>query len=140
MGIEKYFHDGPGYCPFIIREGWQVAQLNHVANHGLNDILDVERHNLTDEVFVLVSGKAVLLSASFDAGQPDIEYVAMELGVTYNVPAGVWHNIAMSRDCQVMITEKDRTHVNDCEYRAFTNEQLQEIYRQIARIVDFSFI
>ena len=36
--IESYFHKGEGYNPFLIREGWQVAQLNHVSGHGLDDI------------------------------------------------------------------------------------------------------
>ena len=51
--IETYYHDKEGYNPFLIREGWQVAQLNHVAKHGLADIDQIEVHRATDEVFIL---------------------------------------------------------------------------------------
>ena len=134
--IEKYFNDGLGYDPFLIRDGWQVAQLNYVEAHGLMDIENVERHVSTDEVFILVKGKAVLLAAAFTTGEPDIEYINMKAGVTYNVPAGVWHNIAMSRDCEIIIVEKDHTHINDCEYHPLSMSKLQEIYKTIASMTD----
>ena len=51
--IESYFHKGEGYNPFLIREGWQVAQLNHVSGHGLDDIERIEVHKSTEEVFIL---------------------------------------------------------------------------------------
>lgn len=140
MSIETYFHKGEGYNPFLIREGWQVAQLNHVATHGLNDIVDVERHANTDEVFILFKGKAVLISASFDTAELKFEYLAMKQGVTYNVPAGLWHNIAMSRDCQIMIIEKDNTHNNDVEHKTLSQKQLQEAYRRIAQVADCALI
>ena len=42
--IERYYHEAEGYNPFLIREGWQVAQLNYLPGHGLDDMVDVEVH------------------------------------------------------------------------------------------------
>ena len=47
--IETYFHAGPGYEPFLVRAGWQVAQLNFFPEQGAAHINRVERHAHTDE-------------------------------------------------------------------------------------------
>ena len=54
--IETYNYEGKGYHPFLIREGWQVAQLNYVEKHGLDDIDQIEVHNQSDEAFILFKG------------------------------------------------------------------------------------
>ncbi len=129
--IERYFHTEDGYNPFLIREGWQVAQLNYVAKHGLDDIDDVEMHALTDEVFILMRGRAALITASFEGDEPTFEVENMRVGVTYNIPAGVWHNIAMDKDAQIIIVERNNTHLEDVAHKTLTDEQLQRVYAQI---------
>lgn len=129
--IERYFHTEDGYNPFLIREGWQVAQLNYVAKHGLDDIDDVEMHALTDEVFILMRGRAALITASFEGDEPTFEVENMQVGVTYNIPAGVWHNIAMDKDAQIIIVERNNTHLEDVAHKTLTDEQLQRVYAQI---------
>ena len=62
--IERYYHEGDGYDPFLIREGWQVAQLNYQVMNGFDSIDKVEAHRETDEVFVLVKGRAILIAAN----------------------------------------------------------------------------
>lgn len=129
--IERYFHTEDGYNPFLIREGWQVAQLNYVAKHGLDDIDDVEMHALTDEVFILMRGRAALITASFEGDEPTFEVENMRVGVTYNIPAGVWHNIAMDKNAQIIIVERNNTHLEDVAHKTLTDEQLQRVYAQI---------
>ena len=46
--IETYFHSGEGYNPFLVREGWQVAQLNYLPGHGFDEIEQIEVHRETD--------------------------------------------------------------------------------------------
>jgi ureidoglycolate hydrolase len=132
MKIEKYYHRGEGYNPFLIRNNWQVAQLNYVPTHGLDDITDVERHNCTDEVFILFKGTAVLVTAEFDDDETSFEYQKLERGVTYNVPAGVWHNIAMDEDAEIILVENRNTHLEDVDHRLLTKEQLSIVFKNIA--------
>ena len=61
--IETYFHSGEGYNPFLVREGWQVAQLNYLPGHGFDEIEQIEVHRETDEVFILFKGDAILIEA-----------------------------------------------------------------------------
>jgi len=132
--IEKYIHKEEGYNPFLIKEGFQVAKLNYLPTHGLDDIVDVEVHKETDEVFVLLKGAGVLVEAEID-NKVKLSYTKMEEGIVYNVPKGVWHNIAMSRDAEIIIVEKDNTHQKDVEHFSLTPEILQEAYREIASIL-----
>ncbi len=61
----------------------------------------------------IVNGEATCLAEGEFWGKA----VRMMHGVTYNIPSGVWHNIAMMPDDLVIILEKDNTHRTDVEYR-----------------------
>jgi mannose-6-phosphate isomerase-like protein (cupin superfamily) len=136
--IETHFHAGPGYEPFLVREGWQVAQLNFSPEQRATRINRVERHANTDEVFVLCRGGSIIVAAIAGAAGLRFKAVRMKPGVTYNIPAGVWHNIAMIPGDLVIIVEKDNTHRTDFEYRNFTLREQTAWARTIARLQDGS--
>jgi mannose-6-phosphate isomerase-like protein (cupin superfamily) len=130
MNIEKYEHKGIGYNPVLIRDGWQVAVLNYLSGHGMGEIDQLEVHNETDEVFILLKGTAVLI-----AGKPGaFELVNMEQGQIYNIPKGCWHNIAMEEDANLIIVEKDNTHKNDVSYLPLDAAQQRELENRIKEI------
>ncbi|HVU94471.1 MAG TPA: hypothetical protein VHE34_04570 [Puia sp.] len=122
--IETYEHRGEGYNPFIIREGWQVAQLNHLEAQDLEGIAKVDMHRKTDEAFVLLRGSAVLIAAA-ENESADLCFtcVKMEPGITYNIPVNTWHNIAMDKEASVIIVERSDTHLGDYVYRPLTDRQ-----------------
>ena len=130
--IEEYIHSGNGYNPFLIRNNWQVAQLNHVAGQGFEDIEKIDVHLKTDEVFILLNGQVVLIAAEKNEDQLLFQMVKMKEGVTYNIPKMMWHNIAMSEDAQVIIIEDANTHLGDFEYYYLNAEQKEMLNRQIS--------
>lgn len=130
--IERYCHEAEGYNPFLIREGWQVAQLNYLPGHGLDDMVDVEVHRQTDEVFVLFAGTAVLVAAEIGREGISFECVRMTPGVTYNIPAGMWHNIGMSHDARMIIVERDGTHLHDVLHRPFSDAEAEQLRAAVA--------
>ena len=125
--IETYRYDGNGYNPFLIREGWQVAQLNHMPEQDLSNITKMDRHLLTDEVFVLLKGTAILIAATENNNEFQFECIKMKAGITYNIPVRLWHNIAMNKGSEVIIFEKDKTHLGDFEYHELSNTQKLEL-------------
>ena len=129
--IEKYIHEGIGYNPYLITGQWQVAKLNYLDGHGLDQIDKMEVHRKTDEVFILLCGTAVLIASSQTDGKGSFEVVKMELGVTYNIPTGVWHNIAMAPDAQIIIVENNNTHLNDVEYTTLDRDACDNLKQQI---------
>lgn len=118
--IERYQYDGEGYKPLLIRPNWMVAILNWEPAAERRNLREVERHNKTDEVFVLMEGRA-LLFARLSNGQ--LEAHDLDRNVVYNVPAGIWHSLVCSRDARLLIIENRDTHLQDTECRTITQEE-----------------
>lgn len=127
-------YGGEGFRPLLVRPGWQVAQLNDRADLHVDTVCQIERHDATDEVFLLVKGDAVLVVAEMSGGEVDgFECVPMEQGVTYNVPGGVWHAIVTTPGVQVMIVEKDGTEAGDVFRRNLAEEEREALKKGVLR-------
>ena len=133
--IEEYYHENKGYNPYLIRNGWQVAQLNYVEQHGLDDMNTLEIHHETDEVFILFEGIGVLIAADVKDDQIKYELINMKKGVAYNIPAGRWHNIGMNKDAKMVIVEKSDTHLNDCTLYELNESQREDLYRKVKDVL-----
>ena len=51
----------------------------------------------------------------------------MKEGIVYNIPKGVWHNIALSTDAEVFIVENSNTHLSDFEYYYLSEKMIQRL-------------
>ncbi|KJF44965.1 hypothetical protein [Draconibacterium sediminis] len=129
--LEKYEIKEKGYDPFLIREGWQVAQLNADENQRVENIVRIDIHYQTDEVFVLTKGNAVLITAAITDNEPRFELELMQPGITYNVPVKTWHNIAMQEGSEVIIVEKDNTHLGDFEFFDLSKEKQSQLVERV---------
>jgi len=134
--IETYYHEGIGYNPFIIKDNWQVAQLNFMPEQGLYAIQKMDMHMQTDEVFVLTTGTAVLIGAVLESKGFNFQLIQMKIGVTYNVPVNTWHNIAMDKDAEVIIIEKSNTHLGDFVYRQLSQNEAEYLNDAIRRLLN----
>ena len=124
--IEIYRHSGPGYEPVLIKQDWQAAYLSEVPGHRLDDLTNMERHNETDEAFIALGGKCILITAEY-SDRPVFSARKLEKGIIYNIPAGVWHNIAMDNEARMLIVEKAWTHMHDVEYRNLTEDERRTV-------------
>ena len=106
--LETYTYDGLGYQRGVVFEGWTVAVLNW--DERFNNITKLERHNLTDEVFILVEGEATLILGEQQMSVP------MEKNKFYNVKAGTWHAVKVSRDAKIVIVENSNTSRENSDY------------------------
>lgn len=109
-GLEILEYTGEGYSPVMAFDEWRVALHNYAECANPEKLGKLERHMCTDEVFVLLEGKATLVIGL------DKKPCKMELGKVYNVKKGVWHSIATSRDAKVLIVENDDTTEQNSEY------------------------
>lgn len=135
--IEQYEEEGKGYHPFLIRKGWQVALLNYAPEEALEAIDRLDAHHETDEVFVLLSGEAVLIAAEKREDRLLFETVAMAEGKVYNIPVHRWHKIAMRPGCRVLIVEDSHTHENDFEFLPLTEAQRQELRERVLHTLQY---
>ncbi len=124
--IEKLNFTGENYKPVLITDKWQVAYLNTCPEYELESIKKMDVHHNTDEAFVLLEGRAVLIAAEIVSNDIVFELVDMEQGVTYNLPMGRWHNIALLKNTRVYLIEDANTHLGDFEFYHFSEEQTQQ--------------
>ena len=114
--IEEYRHSDQGYNPYLIGPKWQVAQLNYQPDLAPGAIKKIDVHHHTDETFLLMDGQAVLIAAEIQQNRIGFEVINMKPKVVYNIPKGCWHNIALSTDSKILITEDANTHLGDYDY------------------------
>lgn len=129
--IETYRHEGDGYNPFLIRDGWQVAVLNYSPAEDIESIRTLDIHHFTDEVFLLLKGDVVLVSACIDGDRIEYDNVRLKQGTIYNIPENVWHKVAMKPDSSVLIVEKDKTHIGDFEFHNLTQAQIEALKKDV---------
>ena len=87
--IDAYDYGGTGYAPFLIGDKWQVAFLNYAPEEALESIVKLDVHHYTDEVFVLLDGRAALIGAQVDDGGVAYEAVDMASVRLQHPPRGV---------------------------------------------------
>lgn len=109
-GLQIFEYTGEGYNRTMHFGKWRVAFLNWSEKFSEGSGFPPERHLLTDEVFVLLSGAAML-----EVGEK-LEKVRLEPCRLYNIRAGVWHRVSVSRDAKLLIVENHSTGPENSEY------------------------
>ncbi len=127
LEIKEY--TGEGYRPLIDFSTWRVAILRWVETSLAEKITYMERHMQSDEVFVLLAGRAALILAGRDVVVEGLQVQPMENGRLYNVRQAAWHTVLLSRDASILIVENQDTGKSNTEYCNLTAEQKQEILR-----------
>lgn len=121
--LEIHQYEGVGYQPLVFSDGWQAALLNWEPLFDLAHAGEIERHNQTDEVFVLWRGRALIFVSDGERLQAE----EMKTGAIYNVPRGVWHNLLASRDASWIIVENRGTHLQDTELRQMSGAEWAQL-------------
>ena len=109
-GVDILEHTGGEYRRLVSNAKWTLASLNYAPRFDEKNIVDLERHNLTDEAFVLLAGQATLLVGE------GAERVKMEPLKFYNVRAGIWHGIFVSKNARVLVAENANTSKDNTDY------------------------
>jgi ureidoglycolate hydrolase len=130
--IEIREFTGPGYQPVIDFASWRVAVLNYLDENHPDQIKSMERHNETDEVFVMLKGQGILFLGEGIAGIEKVHPQIMEAGKIYNVKRGVWHTVVLSRSGSVLIVENRDTSRENSDYELLNPDQ-QRLIVETAR-------
>jgi ureidoglycolate hydrolase len=101
--------EGIGYQPIVDYESWRVAILRYHEELLPENITHMQRHDETDEVFVLLEGHCILLIGEGDEEIDHIHAVDMQPFLIYNVKCGCWHSHTLSRDARLLIVENHDT-------------------------------
>ena len=124
--LEVKSYDGEGYLPLIDYGAWRVAVLRYIDELEADRLDKMQRHNETDEVFVLLAGKFMLFLGEGDETIGAIHGVDLEPLKLYNVKRGTWHTHTLDRDATVLIVEnRDTVSANSPEKMLSVDQQRQ---------------
>lgn len=127
--LEVREHRGPGYLPLVDFATWRVAILNFAAELRPENLTRMQRHNETDEVFVLLHGRCILFVGEGEEGVTAIHARELEPHRLYNVKQAVWHHHTLSEDAMVLVVENRDTTYDNSPFCALTGSQQEEIQR-----------
>jgi mannose-6-phosphate isomerase-like protein (cupin superfamily) len=124
---QVYEHTGEGYQTIFKSVTWRVAVLNSGVKSTPEGIPYFQKHDQTDEVFVLLEGCCVLITASNGKRPDKTRFIPMEKGKAYNIPRGVWHTHVLSENASVFIVENLDTDFCNSPISPLSPEQRREI-------------
>ena len=127
MKIESYEFTGEGMTRVYENEKWMVGIKNWKPANDITGIDCLERHNKTDELFILLSGSCTLLYANETAEGLVIDKVEMEPMKVYNIPATLWHNTVTKKDTKMILVEDSSTGMDNSDIYNLSAEQIETI-------------
>lgn len=118
---------GIGYRPLVDYGVWRVAALNYIEELLPENLEKMDRHDETDEVFILLKGRCILFLGEGQDQVTEIFAQDLEPLKVYNVKQCAWHTHTLSQDATVLIIEnRDTTRLNSpsCLLSAAQRRQL----------------
>lgn len=110
MRIESCGYEGEGLSRVYENDRWMVAVKNWKPANDVSNIDCREKHNRTDELFVLLAGRCVLISAvEKPGGGLEFQAVTMEPGKLYKIPRSPLHNTVTRRNTKLLLVEAPDT-------------------------------
>ncbi len=127
MKILDYEFTGAGMQRVYENEKWTVGIKNWKPANDITGITNIERHNKTDELFVLVEGKCTLIYAEEKGKDLEFHAVKMEKGKLYVIPQSLWHNTITVKDTKMFLIEDVSTGNDNSDVRELTPEQIKTV-------------
>jgi ureidoglycolate hydrolase len=125
--LQVHGHDGLSYKPLVDFEAWRVAILNFSPDLLPENLTRMQRHNETDEVFVLLSGSCILLVGEGTETVTRIHAELLAPGRVYNVRRAVWHTHTLSADAKVLVVENRDTTYDNSPFTQLSDTQRREV-------------
>lgn len=127
MEILKYAFEGEGMTRVFENEKWTVGIKNWKPMNDIANINNMERHNQSDELFILLNGRCTLLFANETADGLDIQAVEMEPMKVYNIPKTLWHNTVTQKDTKLALIEDSSTGSANSDNLDLTEAQIAKV-------------
>ncbi len=127
MKILDYAFAGEGMQIVFENEKWTVGIKNWKPANDVTGIDCLERHNKTDELFVLIEGHCTLIYANETGNGLEFGAVQMEKDKVYNIPATLWHNTITQKDTKMILIEDSNTSMENSDILNLNEEQIAKV-------------
>ena len=118
---------GEGMHRVFENEKWTVGIKNWRPANDVTGIDCLERHNKTDELFVLVEGACTLVYANETENGLVFDAVKMEKDKVYNIPATLWHNTITQKDTKMILIEDSNTSMENSDILNLDAAQIEKV-------------
>ncbi len=132
--LEIHTHDAAAFRPVVNFGAWRVAVLNFIDHLLPENLTNMQRHDETDEVFVLLQGRCILFIGDGQDEAGTLHAVDMEPLKVYNVKRGSWHNHTLSEDASVLVVENRETTAANSPFCPLAPEQTAFIVTEARRL------
>ncbi len=122
-------HEGQGYKPLVDFANWRVAILNYDPELLPGRLTRMQRHNQTDEVFLLLHGRCILFVGEGTDSVVRIHAEDLRPHHLYNVRQAVWHTHTLSTDAKVLVVENRDTTYDNSPFTPLSDAQQQQLIR-----------
>ena len=118
-----------GYKTLIAYGAWRIAILNYIDELMPERIEKMQRHDETDEVFVLLQGRCILFLGEGSDRVTRLHAVDMEPLKLYNIKRGCWHTHTLNQDARLLIIENRDTADTNSPVISLSGEQHNQLVR-----------
>ncbi len=125
----------PGFQSLVDSSTWRVALLSYAPDLAADRITEFQRHNESDELFVLLAGECVLFLGEGKDSVTRILAQKLEPLKFYNVRRRAWHSHVLSPDARVLIVENRGTSRVNSPRFSLTLEQRAEVVEQSRQLL-----
>ncbi|MGE0074084.1 MAG: hypothetical protein AB7S52_02550 [Sphaerochaetaceae bacterium] len=130
--VESKQFDGDGLQLVYDQGEWVIGIKNYKKANDISTLRTLERHNETDESFVLLTGACTLLC--YDDTLPlasAVELVAMQEHTVYTIPKGVWHTTIMVPEAKMILLERSGTSMENSELYDLSTSVIEKVQAEI---------
>lgn len=124
-----YAYDGEGIKCAYRNNKWVVCIKNWKPNNDIDGLEHLEIHHTTDEQFILISGKCIIITADRKDGKFDIHLTEAKKGQLYNVPAECWFFTIVEKETKMMYVQDAGCSTENSEYCKLTPEEISYIQK-----------
>lgn len=128
--LEIREHVDPGYKPLVDFGEWRVAMLHFSPDLLPENLTRMQRHNETDEVFVLLEGRCILFVGEGNEAVTRLHAEDLRPGLIYNVKQAVWHTHTLSADAKVLVVENRDTTYDNSPFTSLSPQLHRELIDQ----------
>ena len=111
----SFKYEGDGLQRGYENDEWTVGIKNYKKTNDINYINNLEKHNNTDELFVLSRGNCSIVTANENNGSLEYEIEKMKNNTIYIIPKGLWHNTIIDKDTKLILVENADTSMDNSD-------------------------
>jgi hypothetical protein len=131
--ILNYEFTGEGMTRVYENAKWTVGIKNYKPANDIANLNCIERHNKTDELFVLLQGSCTLVYALEEGGKLKFDSLKMETNRVYSIPQSLWHNTITEKDTKMILIEDSSTSMDNSDVLDLKEEEIKDLRAAAAK-------